>query len=279
MSTMINSMTNRLTTTLAAAALLAATATTAPAAITGAGFTIDIASSARVLDAIGTPEYHDVLMDDSCDNPHLRIRANNKPAIMLTVNDTLSAGAELSSFALSIADPMYLFGSGDGGILENYTQFIQESIWTDDGVSIVSNTLSADGRTLTVDFDGLTAGKKVIFNVDLDVINDPSMFLYPDYRHVLHGAPMPGETELGDPATFLGVITDGVDSLDLDGTLTQLTETPTYSNQNIRPYQTMDMIPVTNTEVPGENIPEPSAIGLAGLAVLASYAVRRRRAG
>lgn len=257
----------------ALAAVLAAgfAAQSADAAISGAGFTINIAASARVLNAIGTPQYSDVLMQESCDNPHLRIRKNNKPAIMLTVNDTLSAGAELASFTISINNPLYLFGDGDGGSLENFTQFIQESVYTDAGVSITSNTLSADLRSLTLDFDGLTAGKKVIFNVDLDAINDPSMFLYPDYRTVLNGAPIDLVSPPTDPASFAGTFSDGDDTLVASGRLQQMTLTPQYANSNIRPYHSMDMIEVTTTDP----VPEPAAIGLAGLAIFALGVLRR----
>lgn len=273
MNSKMNHHMMRISTILAAIAAVALTTSAASAAITGAGFTIDMAASAKVLDAIGTPEYAKVLMEESCDNPHLRIRANNKPAVMLTVSDSLAAGAELASFTISINDPMYLFGDGDGQVQDTFTQFVKESVFTDSGVSIVSNTLSADMRSLTITFDGLTAGKKVLFNVDLDVINDPAMFLFPDFRHVLHGAPLPGTTEAGDPASYSGTFEmTGMDPVTASGMFAQMTETPSYSNQNIRPYQTMDMIEVIRTEVP-----EPTSVVLAGLAIAGGLALRRRR--
>ena len=170
------------------AALVVCSAPRADAAIlAGTEFSVDIGGSARVLNAIGTPEYDAILMDDSCDNPHLRVRANNKPAIKVSVADTTTPGVQLSSFSLAINSDPYFFGTGDVAT-DNFTDFIRETMYVDDGVTILGSTLSADMKLLTVNFDGMTAGKSAIFNVDLDVVDDPSMFLYPDFRVVLFGA-------------------------------------------------------------------------------------------
>jgi hypothetical protein len=42
------------------------------------GFTLQMSPYARVLDAIGEDYFMDVLWEESCDNPHLRVRARNR---------------------------------------------------------------------------------------------------------------------------------------------------------------------------------------------------------
>lgn len=230
-------------------AMLSSGSVARAAIMAGTGFSIDIGSYAHVLDAIGTPQYDEILADASCDNPHLRIRANNKPAIKLSVYDTTTAGAELSSFSLQINSNSYFFGNGDLPA-DGFMDFIKETIYVDSGVSILGTTLSADMKTLTVNFDGMTAGKSAIFHVDLDVVNDPNMFLFPDYRVVLNGAPLTSSSPPTAPATISGTFSDNMGVLTQSKDLEQFTEPPDYFNQNIRPYHVMDNVPVTpeNTE-------------------------------
>lgn len=236
------------------------------------GFTLQISPYARVLDAIGTPQFMDVLWEESCDNPHLRVRARNKPAVMLTNND--DSAAPITSFTLSIdVSQPFLFGTGDA-VGDNFTNYIKNTFYTDAGVTITGSSISPDGRSLTVNFDGLTAGKKAIFNVDLDAA-DPGMFPFPDYRMVLLGAPQPGENPT-TPGTFSATFTNDTplpNSQTLSGQFTQMTETPTYHDMVIRPYGVMDKVEII-TE--GGQIPEPSGIALA-LSGLGLLAVRRFR--
>ena len=64
-------------------ALFAAAAPSASAITPTTGFKIDISPSSRILDAldlkndgvISTTTYHDVVYSESCDNPNLRIQA------------------------------------------------------------------------------------------------------------------------------------------------------------------------------------------------------------
>lgn len=241
---------------------------------TPTGFTLNISPYARVLEYIGTPEFMDVLWEESCDNPHLRVRARNKPAVMLTNN--ADSAAPITSFTLSIdASQPYLFGIGDA-VSDNFTNFIKDTIYTDAGVSITGSSISPDGRTLTVNFDGLTAGKKAIFNVDIDA-EDMGMFPFPDYRMALLGAPYPGEnpTTPGDySATFTNAASPVPNSQTLTGEFEQMTETPTYHDLVIRPYGVMDKVEV----IPGGGeVPEPNTLVLAmgGLTALAVRRIRR----
>ncbi|MBX3424503.1 MAG: hypothetical protein KF688_02375 [Pirellulales bacterium] len=261
---------------LSAAVMLVAGAAPAQAVINGAGLTIYTGPSARLLDSIGTPEFYSVWYEESCDNPHLRIRANNKPVVMLVVDSTLDANVGLVSFDLKINQANYIFGDGDGGSMDNYTQYIMESMYTSPGVSILSNVLSADKKTLTLNFSGLTAGKKVLFNVDLDAENDPNMFMYPDFRHVLHGAPMFAGAPQTLPASFAAMFASATESLPIVGELTQEDSAPAFSNQNIRPYSVMDKMQILET--PGTyEIPEPTSAALAVIVVGAGLLAARHR--
>ena len=242
------------------------------------GFRIDISSSPRVLDAldmkndgeITASEFYDIKYDEACDNPHLRIKARNTPAIML--QNIPNAAAPITSFTLKINEGPYEFGTGDAGSI-GFIDYVKNiAMYTDPGVSITSSSVSADKKTLTVNFDGFTAGKKAIFQVDLDT-TDPNGFMYPDYRMVLFGAPLEGENPT-TPATASALFTanspapnTATQTLQLE----QLTETPQFFEQDIRPYHTMDKI-----EINGGEIPEPTGVTLA-LAGIVALAVRSRR--
>lgn len=236
------------------------------------GFTLQISPYARVLNAIGTPQFMDILWEESCDNPHLRVRARNKPAVMLTNNG--DSAAPITSFTMSIdVSQPFLFGAGDI-VADAFTNYIKNTIYSSAGVTITGSSISPDGRSLTVNFDGLTAGKKAIFNVDLDAA-DPGMFPFPDYRMVLLGAPQPGENPT-TPGTFGATFTNNTalpNSQTLSGQFTQMTDTPTYHDLVIRPYGVMDKVEII-TE--GGEVPEPSGIALA-LSGLGMLAVRRLR--
>lgn len=241
------------------------------------GFTIQMSPYARVLDYIGTPQFMDVLWEESCDNPHLRVRARNKPAIMLTNN--ADSVAPITAFTLSIdASQPYLFGLGDV-VSDNFTNYIKNTVYTDDGVSITGSSVSPDGKTLTVNFDGLTAGKKAIFNVDFDA-QDADMFPFPDYRMVLMGAPYPGEnptTPGSYAATFTNSGSPAPNTRTLTGTFEQIVETPSYHDLAIRPYGVMDKVEI----IPGgAEVPEPTGLMLAagGLGLLVARQARRNAA-
>ena len=137
------------------------------------------------------------------------------------------------------------------------------------------SSVSPDGKTLTVNFDGLTAGKKAIFNVDFDA-QDPGMFPFPDYRMVLLGAPYQGESPT-TPATYGATFTNAAspvpNSRTLNAEFDQMTETPAWHDMVIRPYSVMDKVEV----IPGgAEIPEPSSLILAvgGLGLLTLRARR-----
>jgi hypothetical protein len=263
-------------------ALVAAVGQSAWAVVPTTGFTLDLSPSPRVLDAldmkrdgvISSSQFYDIKYDEACDNPHLRIRARNKPAVMLTNAD--SSPSALASFMLTINEGPYIFGMGDV-VGDNFANFIKNTIYTDPGVSITSSSVSADMKILTVNFDGLTPGKLAIFNIDLDT-TDVNGFVYPDYRMVLFGAPQDGEDPT-TPATAKVTYVSGPAlpevsfalACDLHGNLIDYSETPEFANENIRPYADMDKM-----EIATIGVPEPSAAALV-LAAVAAFAVRFRR--
>jgi hypothetical protein len=262
-------------TILAAIALLAVASQPALAVVPSpVGYELQISPYARVLDAVGTPQFMDVLWEESCDNPHLRVRARNKPAFMLT-ND-LTSVSPITSFSLTINEGPYLFGTGDF-VTDAFDNFIKDTIYTDAGVTITGSSVTNGGKTLNVNFDGLTAGKKVIFNVDFDA-EDMSMFPFPDYRNILFGAPLGPGDPATDPGSYAATFTDvgspAPNSQTLGGDFDQVLVPPTYQNDDIRPYREMDKVEIT---VVGELIPEPNTVLLAATAVAALAGFRRKR--
>jgi len=268
-----NSISRRLPWVFAAAAIaLASNAPRASAEILGTNYSVYVAPSERVLAAVGTAQFDQVLLEESCDNPHLRVRARNKPSIMITNGD--SASAPITSFSLQINEGPYFFGDGDSDS-DNFTGFIRESIfYTDDGVSVTGSSVSADGAELTVLLDGLTAGKSVIFSVDIDA-DDPDMFPFPDYRTAFFGAPLTSIADPTAPASFAATYSDGEESKTLGRDFDQQTDPMIYYNGNIRPYHVMDMIEITET--PSGQIPEPATWALAMLALGGLKIARRQR--
>jgi hypothetical protein len=120
-----------------------------------------------------------------------------------------------------------------------------------------------------VNFDGLTAGKSVVFNIDLDT-TDPNNFMYPDYRMILCGSPNDPTT----PATATATFTDSGSPAPNVATRTlqfaALSANPQYVEEDIRAYQDMDKM-----EYREMSIPEPSA-GLLSLAGVVAVALRSR---
>lgn len=268
--------------TSAIASLLALSGGEAVAVIpTPTGFSLDLSPSARILDAldknrdgiITSAQYYAIKYDESCDNPHLRIRARNKPALMIT--NFADSAAPITMFTLTINEGPYIFDDGDVAS-DAFTDFIKNTMYTDSGVTITSSSVSPDKKTLTVNFDGLTAGKKAIFHIDLDT-SDPNGFMYPDYRMVLFGAPVNGgspTTPATATATFVNAASPAPNSRTLTLQFDQEVDTPTYANENIRPYHNMDKMEVTQMQ-----IPEPGSLALAVLGGVAALGCARRRAG
>jgi hypothetical protein len=256
--------------TMAVAALLGGEVRAAVPPPTGEFF-MAVSSSARLLDSLWEPDYYDVKYEEQCDNPHLRVRARNTPAIRI---DNFSATlAPVTSVTLTINQSEYIFGDGDGGsmLFDDYTM---DSPYTDAGVTILGSLLSADKKSLTINFDGLEKDMKAIFLVDLDIDpNDPNaedLFPYPDYRNVLFGAPL----DQGEPPTNPASITINYGDSRVIGpaTLQQITEAPVYQNDAIRPYGLADSVDVDIFE-----IPEPSSVVLALAACVAAVGYGRRR--
>ena len=252
---------------------LALTINQANAGVVSGSYQVSIAESERLLNALGTPEEAQVQIEESCDNPHLRVRARNKPAVLVT-NDGTSQG-DLTSFTLQINQLGFEFGSGDAAT-DGFTQFIKHSAYTDPGVTIDSSSVSMGGQLLTVNFSGLAPGLSAIFRIDLDPL-DPNVFPFVDYREVLLGLDDQGQPGGGPPgetaATFsLGDMSTTTNSTPLPGAQSQAE----FFNEQIRPYHAADpIIPVTSNGGTAP-VPEPSTIFLLAVGGLGLMALRRK---
>ncbi len=230
-------------------------------------YTIDIASSERLLDALGTPNEAAVQQQESCDNPHYRVRARNKPAVMIT-NDAGSAG-DITSITLQLNESVYLFGQGDTA-LDGFDQYIKNSAYTDAGVDITSSSVS--GSTLTVNFSGLSASKSVIFRIDIDT-NDPNIFPFPDFRTVLFGADTGNGP--GTPAEHTATFTSGdMSSTTLATQLDSIVGQMEFFEGQVRPYHSADpVIPHGG----GGTVPEPTSAVLFLAGMMSAIALRRKQ--
>jgi hypothetical protein len=263
-----------------ALATIAATRTSLAAPPTDVGYSLFMSPYARTLNALeefgeASPEFMQIWKEDAWDNPHLRTRARNKPALMI-INDGASE-APLTSFSLTINEGPYVFGTGDF-VTDTFTGFIQDTIYTDPGVTISGSSLSADQKTLTINFDGLTAGRKALFNIDLDA-TDPSIFPFPDYRVVLCGAPTSLLDAPNSTATIMATFTsttmgppNNTTTLEMD--LEQDTAVPDYFEQFIRAAKDMEMLEIKQKDM---FIPEPNGLMLAVAGAGITALSRRRR--
>jgi MYXO-CTERM domain-containing protein len=263
---------------LAAAAVGAAARPASAEVPAWTGFKLDISPSARLLHAldmkndgsIPSSTYYGVQYDESCDNPLIRIQARNKPSILLT--NVANSSAPITSFSLAInGTGAWAFGQGDSA-QDNFTGYVKNTKYTDNGVQITSSSVSADKKTLTVNFTGLDPGKMAVFTIDLDS-TDPNGFMYPDYRMVLFGAPE-GNGPPTAAATVSATFTNGTpapNSKTLTKDFEQMETRPEFMQARVRPYLVTDKMEVTHLQ-----IPEPTA-AILGLLGVAALALRSRR--
>ncbi len=235
-------------------------------------YTIDIAASTRLLDAVETLEYEAVQREESCDNPHARVRARNRPGVR--VSNSVNSVGDISSFSIEIKETAYLFGTGDNAYDGFGGEYIRTSPYTDEGVQITGSSVTEDGRRLTIHFDGLAAGKTAIFRVDLDT-NDNTIFPFPDFRNILFGANDEEIQRAVTSATFTGDDSTNTPDTPLNEISELTKEYIVYSEGDVRPYSAID--PVIPHGGRGSMVPEPTSAMLLLVSVMGALAIRRAR--
>ncbi|QDS99746.1 PEP-CTERM sorting domain-containing protein [Adhaeretor mobilis] len=255
-------------------AMLLALLSTAQEAAAQNAYSVNISSSARYLNALGTPMEAIVKMEESCDNPNNRIQHRNRPSMLV---ENTGTGGTLTSFTLRIAQDDFVFGTGDNAFDGFNGSAVVSSVFNMPGIEILGASITdvagqgaEDGvdRLLTVNFSGLAPGESAIFTIDLDT-TDANAFQLPDFREVLLGADLGSGT--GTPAYTTAAFSSGDPVPELQFAIYD--DAIPYAGMNVRPYHAAD--PVFNVDLNGSAIPEPSSfallvMGLAGLS-------RRRR--
>jgi len=208
----------------------------------------------------------------ACDNPHNRVRARNRPALLVE-NDGDSQG-DLTSFTLQINQAGFEFGTGDEGSPDYSGNHYLPSPYLSPNVNILGSSVSADGSLLTVNFSGLAPGESAIFRIDIDPKNNDG-FPFPDYREALFGlgsAGAAGANQLGETSATFSMA--GTSSTTEPTTLLPANSAQ-FINANIRAYHSVD--PVGQLGGGGSTtIPEPTTAALLAIALLGWSQQRRR---
>jgi len=208
----------------------------------------------------------------ACDNPHNRIRARNRPAVLVE-NDGVSH-ADLTSFTMRINQAGFEFGSGDVGSPDYLGNHYLASHYLSPNVNILGSSVSTDGSLLTVNFSGLAPGESAIFRIDIDPKNNNG-FPFPDYREALFGLGSLGEAGVNQLGETSATFSMGETSATTAPATLLAANTAIYINANIRAYHTND--PVGQLGGGGTTIPEPTTATLLAIALL-GWSQQRRRA-
>ncbi|MEM8946710.1 MAG: PEP-CTERM sorting domain-containing protein [Planctomycetota bacterium] len=133
--------------------------------------------------AITQPEFDQILMVATCQNPYARVQDRNRP--FLAVINT-SDNESITSVSINLEEAGFVFGDGDlaGDGFDGFLSMLAPN--SDDGVSLDSASYGGDNTELQLNFSGLTPGQAAIFRVDID--EPGGVFLYPDYREAFQGA-------------------------------------------------------------------------------------------
>ena len=163
-------------------------ATTARATQFPVGYSLSISEDINVLK---NPDSADAQMMASWTTPSTLVTERNHPYLLLENTSTTanhgSGNAALTTFSMTIGDPTMNF---------DWARIVS----TSPGVTatlVSPDTLDAAVRSgvVTYNFTGLTPGKQVIFQIDIDP-NSPTGDQFADYRQVLfHVTPSGGPTD------------------------------------------------------------------------------------
>jgi len=200
----------------------------------------------------------------------------NRPFLMLTNTSTTDNGgdgnASLTSFSMTIGDTTQNF---DWGRIISTSPGVTATLATPDKLDN-----HAHSQVLTYNFTGLTPGKQVIFQIDIDP-NMATANPFTDYRQVLfklNGGANPAGNSATSVAFHDGSLPPGTQDLALGPTLWEnpVDPKPTVFGMQFVSHYMADHVTSFSTGTI-TTVPEPSTLVLAGFAAVAGLAISRRR--
>jgi len=208
----------------------------------------------------------------ACDNPHNRIRARNRSAVLVENDGT--SDADLTSFTIQINQAGFEFGSGDVGSPDYSGNYYLASPYLSPNVDILGSSVSADGSLLTVNFSGLAPGESAIFRIDIDP-KDNNGFPFPDYREALFGLDSLGGAGVNQLGETSATFSKGETSATTAPATLLAANAAIYINANVRAYHANDPVGQLGGGG-GTMIPEPTTAALLAIALLGWLPQRRR---
>jgi hypothetical protein len=195
---------------------------------------------------------------------------------------------EFTRFTIDIKQLGYEFGTGDfatdpfAGALTYVSKYSDPGITMSSSYGTVSDVdLTPDPAKLVLDISGLTAGKALMFRVDLDPV-PMGAIAFPDFQYVLLGGDMDDGNGPATPAMISGLFTAGSG----ENQMSTATQSVPFAPGMQQTFPTQGLLEAYHFQsssslyqlTGGTEIPEPSAalLLLAGWAGLLPRRLRSR---
>lgn len=276
--------------------LLCSTMAPAQAGFVNGSYKINIGESARTLNAmleeergeITHEQFAAIKMEEMWKSPGIRLVDRNRPVIVLQNTSDPTLPNELTRFTIDIEQLGYEFGTGDFATDPFAGELTYVSKYSDPGVTLSSSygtvsevDLTPDPTKLVLDISGLTAGKALMFRVDLDPVPIGSI-AFPDYQYILLGGDIGDGNGPATPAMISALFTAG-EGESLMSTATQPAPLApgmqqTFPTQGLLEAYHFQSSSSLYQQTGGTEVPEPTAalLLLAGLAGLLPGRLRSR---